>query len=81
MCAELVRCPMHMELARSPSAEQLHVNMLMGVYSPSLSTVTVTATATATVTVTVTVTVQDVRSLGEICIVRAEHVSAEVKSR
>ncbi len=36
---------------------------------------------TATVTVTVTVTVQDVRSLGEIRIVRAEHVSAGVKSR
>ncbi len=32
-------------------------------------------------TVTVTVTVKDVRPLGEICIVRAEQVSAEVKSR
>ena len=40
---------------------------------------TVTVTVTATATVTVTVTVQDVRSLGEIRIVRAEHVS--VKSR
>ena len=53
MCAELVRCPMHTELARSPSAEQLH-------------------------TVTATVIVQDVRSLGEIRIVRAEHVSAKM---
>ncbi len=44
-------------------------------------TVTATATVTVTVTLTVTVTVQDVCALGEIRIVRAEHVSAEVKSR
>ena len=38
-------------------------------------------TVTVTATATVTMTVKDVRSLGEIRIVRAEHVSAGVKSR
>ncbi len=53
-----------------------------GVFTFIRSTVTATATATTTVTETVTVTVivQDVRSLGEIFIVRAEQVSAGVKS-
>ena len=41
--------------------------------------VCLTVTVTVTETVTATVIVQHVRSLGEIRIVRAEHVSGEIK--
>ncbi len=82
MCAEeLARSPMCAELARSLYAHgaseepQLWTSARKYVYGGVFTFIR------QTVTVTVTVTVKDVRSLGEIRIVRAEHVIAEVKSR